>query len=376
MGLKSAGKRLSSLQPLEAPLRNNIRTPTWTRTDASRFAPNANNIRSREDGCFDSDASGGGLGDFSSDSDSPFNSGKWTVEENKAAKAAVETLAERVECPHLKGRGKEWTVDWQKVSEAVGTRSRVQCRSKLEKPFQKAKNNAVHAVAGKKTPKPWVPKPTGTTKPDGRIAKGFKSATCSCGACDNRYYGSTSWKSVAGLACKSCEQAQHPANHGWCGACRDPTRPHGSGPCATKRSLLDAEVKAHYSSRASAFEIEFDSTLYSHFTSHANSLLIDACIEGIRAQAHRCGTYPGHCRAVEVPEVWAVQSNIEGIVNGQIHAINKFGRGVQTVRYTVKKEFCRLFECVVGKSHSTQRHRISMCDKHLKKQRVNHQIDS
>ena len=226
MGLKSAGKRLSSLQPLEAPLRNNIRTPTWTRTDASRFAPNANNIRSREDGCFDSDASGGGLGDFSSDSDSPFNSGKWTVEENKAAKAAVETLAERVECPHLKGRGKEWTVDWQKVSEAVGTRSRVQCRSKLEKPFQKAKNNAVHAVVGKKTPKPWVPKPTGTTKPDGRIAKDFKSATCSCGACDNRYYGSTSWKSVAGLACKSCEQAQHPANHGWCGACRDPTRPH------------------------------------------------------------------------------------------------------------------------------------------------------
>ena len=65
---------------------------------------------------------------------------------------------------------------------------------------------------------------------------------------------------------------------------------------------------------------------YSHFTSVDAGRSIDKH-EEIWAQVHQDGSCPGHVRAFEEPEVWSVQDNEGGTVNGIAHCIKKFGRG-------------------------------------------------
>ena len=189
--------------------------------------------------------------------------------------------------------------------------------------------------------------------------------TCLCGACNNREYGSNAWRLVDGKTCckTSCSRPQHPTNYAHCAFHRDPTIVFGEGTSATARLKLEAEIRTHLIDSGE----QIDSSRYSHFTSCVAGEQID--LSKIMAQAHRCGKYPGHIRAIETPEVWTVRSDLEGLVNGHVHTINKFGRGTPSCRYTVKAEHSDVFQYRMcgGKVPffvSTIDIPASWCDKH------------
>jgi hypothetical protein len=101
---------------------------------------------------------------------------------------------------------------------------------------------------------------------------------------------------------------------------------------------LEVEIRSHL--------ISTNATLDDQRYTHSTSVNFGAQIylSKILAQAHRCGTYPGFIRAIETPEVWTVRNDLEGLVNGHVHTINKFGRGTPSCRYTVKAEHCSVLK--------------------------------
>ena len=178
---------------------------------------------------------------------------------------------------------------------------------------------------------PPTPKPTPTPTP----------TPCLCGACNNREYGSTAWRLVEGRTCckPDCWRPQHPSNYKNCAVHRDPTIAYGDGNSASERVQLEADIRRHLV----ASNTDLDSQRYTHFTSIHNGVQIDL-LNKILAQAHRCGAFPGHIRPTETPEVWTVRADLEGLVNGHMHCINKFGRSTLSCRYTVKAEHNTVFK--------------------------------